>query len=191
MKNIRVLSIISPKNIKKMKNIIIKYGLISGVIAGILLSSTTMIFKNIGFDKIGFENSMYMGYATMIASMSVIFFGIKAFRDQHNEGTITFLKALLIGLGITLISCIVYALVWLVVYYNFIPTFMDDYANVCIQKAKNAGVSQAEMSETIASMNQMKEWYKNPFMIFAMTLTEPLPVGILVSLVSAVFLRKK
>jgi hypothetical protein len=78
-----------------------------------------------------------------------------------------------------------------VIYYNFIPTFMDDYAAFCVQKAQATGATQAELDKSMADINQMKEWYKNPFLIFAITLLEPTPVGLLVSLVSAGVLRKK
>jgi hypothetical protein len=174
-----------------MKNTIVKYGLISGGISGVLLLVTTLIFKYVGYDKIGFENSSYVGYTFIAASMSVIYFGIKAFRDLQNGGVITFLKALLVGLGIMLISCIIYSLAWLVIYYFFIPTFMDDYGNFCIQKVKNTGGSQVDLANKIKEISQMKEWYKNPFSIFALTLIEPTPVGFLVSIVSALVLKKK
>lgn len=174
-----------------MKQIITKYGLISGAISAVMLLSVTLIFKYIGFDKVGFDNSAYIGYGSMLISMSVVFFAIRTYRDQQNDGLITFGKGLLIGLGITAIACVVYSLTWLVIYYNFIPTFMDDYAAYCVQKAEATGTSKAELTKTLADINQMKEWYKNPFLIFAFTLLEPLPVGLLISLVSAGVLRKK
>jgi hypothetical protein len=174
-----------------MKSTIIKYGFISGFISAVLLFMTTLLFKYIGFDKIGFENSAYLGYTFMAASMSVIYFGIKAFRDLQNGGVITFSRALLIGLGIMVISCVIYSIVWLIMYYFFIPTFMEDYGNFCIQKVKNTGGSQVDLANKIKEVNQMKEWYKNPFSIFALTLIEPTPVGLLVSVVSALILKKK
>ncbi len=173
-----------------MKNIITKYGLISGVISGILLFITTLLFKYVGFDKIG-NYSMLMGYTGMLASLSFIYFGVKAFRDQQSDGSISFLKAFLIGLGIMAISCIIYGLVWLIIYYLFIPTFMDDYASYCIQKTKTEGATAQELQKQIESMNQMKEWYKNPFSIFAITIMEPTPVGFIISLFSAFVLKKK
>jgi hypothetical protein len=174
-----------------MKNTILRYGLIAGSILAVLLLVTTLVFKYIGFDKVGFENSAYFGYASMVAAMSVIYFAIKSYRDQHLGGSIGFGRALVVGLGIAGISCVIYSLCWLVIYYNFIPTFMDDYAAFCVQKAQATGATQAELDKSMADINQMKEWYKNPFLIFAITLLEPTPVGLLVSLVSAGVLRKK
>lgn len=173
-----------------MKNTIIKYGLISGVIASILLFIITVVFKDKN-DSADFENSAYFGYGTIIIAMSVVYFGIKAQRNLQTEGNFTFGKGFLVGLGIVLISSIFYSLAWLVIYYNFMPTFVDDYTQFSIKKATEAKASQAELSNILAEMNQMKEWYKNPILIFLLTLTEPLPVGLLVALVSAFLLRKK
>jgi Protein of unknown function (DUF4199) len=174
-----------------MKKTIIKYGLISGAFAagGILI--ITMILKSYGFDKVGFDNSAYVGYSLIILSMAVIFFGIKAFRDNENEGKVTFTKGLLIGLGIALISCVCYSLMWVVVYYNFIPNFMEDYAAFSIKKLKESGASEAELSKNLAELQQFKDIYKTPLGIFAVTLIEPLPVGLLGALVSAFILKKK
>jgi hypothetical protein len=174
-----------------MKNTIIKFGLISGVIAAVLLFIVTTVFEHEANAKADFENSAYYGYGTIIIAMSMVYFGIKAQRNLQNDGTFTVGKGFLVGLGIVLISCIFYSLAWLVIYYNFFPTFIEDYAQFCIKKATDAGASQAELKTTLADVNQMKEWYKSPILIFLITLTEPLPVGLLVALVSAFFLRKK
>ncbi len=174
-----------------MKNTIIKYGLISGALSagGILI--ITLIFKSYGFDKVGFENSAYIGYSLMILSMAVIFFGIKAYRDNENDGQVSFKNGLLIGLGIALISCICYSLMWMVVYYNFMPNFMDDYADFSIKKLKESGASEMELAKNQAQLQEYKDIYKTPLGIFGVTLMEPLPVGILGALVSAFILKKK
>ena len=174
-----------------MKKTIIKYGLISGGVAVVCQSIITLTLKSYGFDKAGFANSAYFGYALIILSMAVIFFGIKAFRDKENEGQVTFTKGLLIGLGIALISSVCYSLAWLVVYYNFIPNFMEDYATFCTNQLKERGASALELAKNEAQMQQFKDLYKTPFGIFAVTLIEPLPIGILGALVSAFILKKK
>ena len=170
-----------------MKKTIIKYGLISGVISAVLLLSVSIINK----DKFHNDYSMLIGYSCMVAAMSFIYFGVKNYRDTTNGGKITFKNALLIGLGITLISCILYSLMWLLVYYNMFPNFMDDMASVSLEKLQKAGASQVEIDKSVESMNQMKEWYKNPVLVFFITLLEPTPVGLLFSLISAFVLKKQ
>jgi Protein of unknown function (DUF4199) len=174
-----------------MKNTIIKYGLISGAISALGILLVTLVLKSYGFEKVGFDNSAYVGYTLIILSMAVIFFGIKAYRDNENEGQVTFVKGLLIGLGIALISAVCYSLMWLVVYYNFIPNFMEDYAKFSTNQLKSSGASEAELSKNAAQLQQFKDLYKTPFGIFAVTLIEPLPIGVLGALVCAFILKKK
>lgn len=169
-----------------MKKTIIKYGLISGAFAAISTSIMTLVLKSSGFD-----NTAYVGYSLIILSMAVIFFGIKAYRDNENEEQVTFTKGLLIGLGIAGISSICYSLSWMIIYYNFIPNFMEDYATYSINKLKESGATELELSKTQAELQQFKDLYKTPFGVFAVTLIEPFPVGVLGALVSAFILKKK
>jgi Protein of unknown function (DUF4199) len=169
-----------------MKNTIIKYGLISGALAAVCPLIMTLVLKSYGFD-----NTAYVGYTLIILTMSVIFFGIKAYRDNVNEGQVSFKNGLLIGLGIAVISSVCYSLSWMVIYYNFIPTFMEDYAAFSIQKLKESGASELDLAKAQTELQQFKDLYKTPLGVFAITLIEPLPVGILGALVSAFILKKK
>jgi hypothetical protein len=173
-----------------MQRTILRFGLISGCIAAILLFGVTLFTKMIGYEK-SFDYSAYLGYGAILISMSLVYFGIRSFRDQEGAGTLTFSKGLLIGLGIMVVSCIFYSLAWLVIYYNFIPNFIEDYSQYASNKAQQAGAGPAELAKITSQMDQLKAWYKNPFSIFAITLTEPMPVGLLVTLVSAFILKRK
>jgi hypothetical protein len=52
------------------------------------------------------------------------------------------------------------------------------------------GDSQTEIDAAAAQMKEFQELYKNPFARMGFTLLEILPVGLLVSLISAALLRK-
>lgn len=178
-----------------MQKIIIRYGLISGVISSVLLLVVTLIGKSIiekqgGLDKF-FDYGAYLGFTCIILSLTLVFIGIKSYRDQHNAGRITFGKAFQIGILVTIISCVCYALTWLVCYYNFFPTFMDDFSAYHLQKLKESGESAAEIAKQAAEMNHTKEMYQNPLYNFAITFMEPFPVGLLMTAVSAFVLKKK
>ena len=174
-----------------MKNTIIKYGLIAGAISATGQLITSLYLKSSGLGSSSFDNSFYLGYTLITLAMAVIYFGIKAFRDGQNEGSITFGKGLLIGLGIAAIASVCYSLMWTFVYYNLLPNFMDDYATFSIAKLKAEGASEAQLLENQAQIAEFKQMYQSPFGVFAITLIEPLPVGLLVSLVSAFILKRK
>ncbi|MNR47293.1 hypothetical protein D3C85_1663770 [compost metagenome] len=63
---------------------------------------------------------------------------------------------------------------------------MDKYSEMVLKNAK-----PAELSAKITEMNQMKEWYKNPLLVILLTFMEILPIGIVVSLITALILKRK
>ena len=99
-------------------------------------------------------------------------------------------ETLKVGLFISLISSTIYVVGWLINYYCFIPDFMDKYAAAMIAKAKTSGISADELVKKTANMAQMKEWYKNPLLVILMTYVEILPVGLVVTFISALILKR-
>lgn len=130
------------------------------------------------------EPSMIIGFAGMIVAFAFIFVGIKQQREANN-GSISFGKAFLTGFLIALIASIIYVIVWLFIYYNLFPNFIEHYSQMMIDKAK-----PENLATVTAEMNQYKEWYKSPVMIILLTLMEILPLGIIVSLIAALILKK-
>jgi hypothetical protein len=172
-----------------MRKIVITYGLISGaIITCLFLLSLYLWSKGV----INFDNGEYFGYGSMLVALSMVFFGIKSFRDNQNGRSIGFWKAAQVGILITLLASFVYAAGW-EVYMQTNPkmNFIAEYSEHYINKLKEKGASQEEIEKTTRDMASMQEMYKNPVIRFGMTLMEILPVGIIVTLVSAAILRKK
>jgi len=169
-----------------MKKIVLVYGIIAGLIVTGMMAFSTGYFCAKG----DFEGGMIYGYSAMIIAFSMIFVGIKSFRDKYNGGVINFGKAFRVGLFISLIASTIYVIGWLINYYFFMPDFMDKYAAVMIAKAKASGISAAELAEKTADMTRMKEWYKNPLFIILMTYVEILPVALIVTLICALILKR-
>jgi len=169
-----------------MKKIVLKYGLISGVLCAGMMNATVP-FAN----KIGFDRSMYLGYTVIVLSFLLVFFGIRAYREAEGGGQITFARAFGIGILITLITCVCYVVAWEIIYFNFMPDFLDKYGAYVIAKAKASGVSDAALQAKIAELARSKALYNNVFYNSAETFMEPFPVGLLMTLLSAAVLRKK
>jgi hypothetical protein len=170
-----------------MKKIVIVCGTIAGLIVSAMLVITLAIYKTSG----DFENGMLIGYASMIIAFSLIFVGIKNYRDKYNEGLISFGKAFKIGFFITLIASTIYVIVWLIDYYFFIPDYGEKYAAKMIEKLRASGASQMEIAKQTKEMASFSEMYKNPFFNALITYTEILPVGLIVSLISSLILKRK
>jgi hypothetical protein len=168
-----------------MKNIIIKNGILAGIIVSIVMGSMTLFMKS----NPNTEPSMVIGFGSMLLAFIFVIIGIKQQRDANN-GIISFGKAFTTGLLISLIASTIYVFVWLIIYYNFFPNFIEQYSEMAIKNAKSE-----DIAKVTTEMNQYKEWYKSPIMIILLTFMEILPLGIVVSLIGAIvfafFLKKK
>jgi ethanolamine transporter EutH len=170
-----------------MKKTILTYGLISGAI----VASIMVISINIYYNSPDFEPSMIVGYASMILAFSMIFVGIKNYRDKSSEGVITFGQAFKMGLWIALISSTIYVVTWMVYYYCFIPDFMDKYSEMVLRNLTKEGASAAEIASKTQEMKMYGDMYKNPLFVILLTYMEIFPIGLLFALVSALILKRK
>ena len=127
----------------------------------------------------------------MLIAFSFVFVGIRNYRDKYNEGLISFGNAFKIGIMIVLIASTFYVVAWLIDYYFFIPDFMDKYSAHMLDKLKASGASQIEIDKQTKEMANFARMYKNPFFNAMMTYMEILPVGLIVTLISSLILKRK
>jgi uncharacterized membrane protein len=168
-----------------MKKIILVHGLIAGIISVLGYVITTAI------GDVAMENAMIYGYTSIILGFSLIFVAIRNYREKTGSGAISFGKAFLIGLYISLIASAIYISVWLYYYYNFFPDFAEKYAAQVIKQLQAAGETAAVIEEKRIEMAEFSKNYKNPFFNAVVTSTEILPLGIIISLISAAILKRK
>jgi Protein of unknown function (DUF4199) len=169
-----------------MKKNILTFGLISGAISSLMMVATVPFADRIGFDK-----GAVIGYTAIVLSFLLVFFGIRSYRDNVGNGQITFTKAFAVGISITLISCICYVVTWEVLYFHFLPGFMDKYGAHMIEKLKASGAGPAAIQAQLQQVKRYKEMYDNPLLNAAMTFIEPFPIGLVITLISAAVLRRK
>jgi hypothetical protein len=171
-----------------MRRIILIFGSIAGAIVAAMFIITMPLYEK---GVLNLDNGAITGYTTMVIAFSMIFFGVKSYRDNYSGGSIGFWKACQVGILIALLATIIYAVAWEFYYNIFYPNFMEVYANLYIAKAKAHGASAQELQNLVIETNKWKEIYDNPVLRFLFTMMEPLPVGIGITLFSAAVLRKK
>ena len=169
-----------------MKRTVLTFGLISGAVSSLMMIGTLPFIDSLGFDR-----GAIVGYSAIVLSFLLVFFGIRSYRENVGAGTITFGRGLAVGILITLISCAFYVATWEVVYFKFMPDFGDKYAGYMVAQAKAAGASQAAIDAKMKEAREFKVLYDKPLVNIAMTFTEPFPIGLVVTLVSAAALRKR
>jgi len=169
-----------------MKKIVLIFGFISGALMAIFMFAT-MPFV----DKIGMDRMIFVGYTGIVLAFVLVFFGIRSYRENVNGGAVTFGRAFMIGIFITLISSVCYVIAWLIFYHTFMPDFFEKYSAHVIEQARASGASAAAIQAQTQEMDQMKQAVKNPFIHAAFVFLEPFPVGLVITVISSLILRKK
>ena len=136
-----------------MKKTVLKFGLISGAVLA------AMMFATLPFiDRIGFDNGVIVGYTTMVVAFLFIFFGIRSYRETVGNGYITFGRAFTVGILITVISCLCYVIAWQILYFNFMPDFLEKYTQYLVEKSRASGSSPEEIAKQVADMSSLRSF---------------------------------
>ena len=167
-----------------MQKIAITYGILSGTI-----TIATLILALVVSDGGSFLSSELFGYLTMLVALSMIFIGIKRYRDQELGGVIRFLPACAMGLAIAVIAGLVYTLVWELYSISTDYAFIDSYVNGAIEAKRAAGLTGDRLAQEIAALEAMRTNYGKFYIRMPMTFLEIFPVGLVIALLSAALLR--
>ena len=168
-----------------MKKTVIKFGAYS------LLTSATLFFLALFLGKaFDYSTQEIIGYASMIASLSFVFFGIKYYRDTENDGKIGFGKALQIGILISLFAGLGFALIDYLYTTVINPDFATEYLNTTLETMKTSLTPEEFEVESAKLKEQMDAYGGSGFMAFIMLVTVVI-IGFVISLLSALFLNKK
>jgi Protein of unknown function (DUF4199) len=170
-----------------MRNIVLKYGTTAGLLSSCLIVITMLIQKKYGFGS----TPQYLGYVGIVLVFIPLYLGVRSYRENIMGGEINFMKALNAGIIIIVISSMLYAITWLIIYYQITPDFPEKYSAYLTQQIKASGKDLKDTLTVQQQMFQYKEFSRNPFKLGGVTFTEPLPVGLLLALVTAAILRKK
>ncbi|MEP6591803.1 MAG: DUF4199 domain-containing protein [Gemmatimonadota bacterium] len=169
-----------------MKKFVWTFGLIAGGIMAAMMTLTIVFEKQFGWG----QNEVF-GYTTMLLAFLMVYFGIRSYRDNVMAGSIGFGRAFKVGVLITVVASTCYVAAWEVSYHTVATDFVEKYAARSVEKARTSGATDAEVAATKAEMDKFAVQYKNPAINIAYTYIEVLPLGIVVTLVSAGVLSRK
>lgn len=166
-----------------------RFALIYGGLSGLVVIASMLLGIVFG-DTLGFLANQWVGYLIMLVAFTLIFMGIKRYRDVERGGVIGFGRAFLLGLCISVVAGIVYVLVWEAYLASNGDAFINGYIASAIEAHRDSGLSGAALEREIATLEELRESYGNPLFRMPMTFLEIFPVGLVVSLISAAILRK-
>ena len=164
-----------------------RYSLVYGGISGAIAISVLAL--GLAFSLPDHSHSVWFGYLVMLVALSLIFVGVKRYRDVERGGVIGFGRAFATGIGIALVAAIIYVVGWELYLAVSGKDFMAEYTASILGDMRAEGAAAAAVDAKAAEMRAMAEYYRNPLFRLPMTFVEIFPVGLLVTLASAALLR--
>ncbi|WP_431132673.1 DUF4199 domain-containing protein [Psychroserpens mesophilus] len=168
-----------------MKQTVLKYGLYGFIIA-ILLFLVALVFGK----ELNYSSQEIIGYATMVASLSFVFFGIKHYRDNVNNGLVTFGKALLIGVLISVLVGLGIGIADYIYTKVINPNFSQEFLETSISNLETTVSGKELESKKKELITYMNNYGSSEFLAFIMFSTV-LIIGFIISLISALILQRK
>jgi len=169
-----------------MKQIVIRYGIISGLVLALVI----FLSAPLAGDKMDFSKGEKLGFISMLVALSMVFFAIRHYRDKKLNGSITFNQAFRVGILVTLIASFFYVISWMI-FIKFVDTsFMDKYHAYYVAEMQASGKSAAEIQKADEEFKKIMTEYRKPWVMALYTMVEIFPVGLVVTLICAVLMKK-
>lgn len=166
-----------------MKKSVLRYGGLS-----VLFMCIFFLFSTLGPFKEDFNAREILGWIGIFLSTVFIYFGIRYYRDRHNNGRLSFGKGLQVGLLILILPSVAFGLFSLI-YIELNPEFMNNYYNAQVDQIK-ASLPAAEAMAKIVEMEKQKEIFMHPAVQFFAMFFSVFAVGLIVTVISALVLRR-
>jgi len=170
-----------------MKKIIIRYGIYAGTAE---LVAFVLVWLIIDIGNLSHKVQGNLGYPAILCPLVFVYFGIRYYRDKLNNGTISFLKALQIGMLIIIIPAISYAVIETVYVAYIDPHFYETQARYDLEQYRKV-LSPAQFAVKEKQELQQMEAYKNPVVNFFWMILIMAACGTIAALISALLVFKR
>ncbi|MFD1615711.1 DUF4199 domain-containing protein [Gelatiniphilus marinus] len=168
-----------------MKSTVIKYG-IYALISGFLFFGAPFLLGM----EVDYDYGELIGYTAMILSLLFVFFGIKHYRDKVNNGKVSLVKAIAVGMLIALFAAVGVALFDYIYTTQINPDFASQYLEYSIKKMETTLPPEELKVKTAELTQQIKDYGSPSFMAFIMFASVVI-LGFIISLISALILQRK
>jgi len=170
-----------------MKKAILRFGIYSALAE---LLSFVACWLILSVSHLGIAAQGNLGWAAILCPLIFIYFGVRYYRDFVNKGAITFLGALKIGLLITIMPSLFYALIETIYVTLIDPHF---YSNIYLRELDEYRKTMST-TEFAAKMNEMKQELamdNKPLYNFTFITLFIAACGAIVSLICALLLQRR
>jgi hypothetical protein len=165
--------------------IILVYGIAAGLVVAVPMVALMLTLTA----ETAPDNGALYGYLTMIIALTAVFLGVKHYRDKVLGGAVRFVPALLVGLGISAVASVIYAIGWEISIALTGFDFAAASTRAMVEAARARGASAAELDQVTEQAAAFARMYANPLFRFPITFVEMFPIGVVVAALSAALLR--
>lgn len=167
-----------------MKSTVYRYGLYSMLVLVLFSFGAFFLLKNAA---LGLQEAA--GYLSMLLSMIFVFLGIRHFRNNVNDGYLSFGQGLKIGVLIVIIPAVAFGLFDLLYTEVINPTWKEDYYTKYIEGLRKS-VAADKLDSAIKKAEKEKEMFSNPVIQFLLMGGTVFIIGFIVSIISSLTLRR-
>ncbi|MCB0819811.1 MAG: DUF4199 domain-containing protein [Bacteroidetes bacterium] len=128
-----------------------------------------------------------IGYLSYLVLIGGLFLAIKAYRDQHNNGYLKYGRAVGYGVLVSLFSGIIASVFVFILYGIIDPGLIDKL----LLESENAMMDQGLDGEQLEMAMEMNKKFMTPTMMSIFGVIGQVFMGLVFSLVLAVFLKKE
>jgi len=169
----------------RILRIVLIYGVVAGLVVAVPMVATMLTLTA----ETAPDNGAVYGYVTMIVALTAVFLGVKHYRDKVLGGAVRFVPALLVGLAISAVASVIYAIGWEISLALTGFDFPAAYMREMVDTARANGAPPAEIERITQQAEGFARLYANPLYRLPITFVEMFPIGAVIALISAALLR--
>ena len=169
-----------------MKPVAARYSIYAGIAILVLGALHAFVFMP---PNITWEMAEVAGFLTMILSMIFVFMGIRYYRDDVNNGYLTFAQGLKLGALIVLVPAVTFGLFDILYTEVLHPSWAEEYYGYQIEKIK-ASAPADQVEQKLLNLQKNREIFSNPVIQFLLMAVTVYVVGLIVTVISALTLRR-
>ena len=124
----------------------LRTGLVFGGLAGAVIIASMILGFVLASDK-GASTHQWLGYLIMLVGLTLIFVGMKCYRDYEKGGVIKFVEGAKLGAFMALIAGVVYVATWEAYTAITDNAFAAQYQEAMIQDWQEQGIAGTCRSE--------------------------------------------
>jgi len=164
------------------KTTIFNHSLMWGVILGIVLIVYSLILYFLDL-----STNRALGYVTWLITIIAVFYAMKIYRDNVNQGVLSFGNAFVIGLLVCIISGLISAVFAYIQFSVLSPELIDKMIQIGEEKLLSRGMSDEMVEQSLA----MSRKFMTPTMISIMAFVMSAIFGAILSLILAAIVKKE